>query len=70
MFSKWEKLAAGGLGMINPILHIRVSQIVNFISNTWQRTQWGILLEIVLDDFALEIGMVTPWTQHKVEKCL
>jgi hypothetical protein len=61
-------IAMGGLGLLDPYIHMGVSKIENFISNTWQRTPTGILQEIVLDDFALELGISSPWTVDRLRK--
>jgi hypothetical protein len=64
---KVGSISMGGLGIVDPYIHMGVSQIENFISNTWQKTPTGILQEISLDDFALELGVAVPWTHEALQ---
>jgi hypothetical protein len=59
-------IAMGGLGLLDPYIHMGVSKIENFISNTWQKTPTGTLLEVTIDDLALELGLHTPWDQEQL----
>lgn len=67
---KVGSIAMGGLGIIDPNTYMGVSQIATFISNTWQKTPTGMLLEIALDDLALELGISTPWNQEYLKTSL
>lgn len=63
-------IGEGGLGIIDPYIYMGVSQVVTFISNVWQMTPTGLILEIVVDDFALEMGITMTWSADKPEKGL
>jgi hypothetical protein len=63
-------LDMGGLGIIDPYIHMGVSHLENFVSNTWQQTPTGALLEMALDDFTMELGLSTPWTLERLHKGL
>jgi hypothetical protein len=69
-FVKVGSISMGGLGIIDPYTHMGVSQITTFISNTWQQTPTGKLLETALDDLALELGLSTPWNTEYLKKGL
>jgi hypothetical protein len=54
-------MARGRLGIIDMYCYSGVSQIETLISNLWQGTPTGKLLNIALDDTALELGMSDTW---------
>ena len=56
----------GGLGIADPHTYMGVSQLETFISNTWQKTPMGTLLEVAMNDLALELGLPTPWYQEQL----
>lgn len=51
----------GGLGVIDPFLHMGISQIITLATHTWKRSPTGQLLDTALDDLALEMGLPQPW---------
>jgi hypothetical protein len=57
----------GGLDMMDPYLHMGVSQIESFVSNTWKQNPTGKLMEIALEDLELELGMYQPFDNHKLK---
>ena len=65
---KVGSIEMGGLGIVDPYIHMGVSQIENFITNTWKKTPTGLLQEITLEDFALELGLSMPWIQANLER--
>jgi Reverse transcriptase (RNA-dependent DNA polymerase). len=67
---KVGSLEMGGLGVIDPYVFMGTSQIENFVSNTWRKSPTGMLQEITLEDFALEMGLSMPWTTAKLQQGL
>jgi Reverse transcriptase (RNA-dependent DNA polymerase). len=63
-------ITTGGFGMIDPYLHMGISQIETLITHLWKGTPTGKLLAISMDDIALEIGLSTLWTQEAIRKGL
>jgi hypothetical protein len=51
----------GSLGMIDPYIHMGVSQIETLVTNSWKGTLTGQLIAITLDDIALEMGLCNLW---------
>jgi hypothetical protein len=51
----------GGLGILDAYMYMGVSQVETLISNIWKRMPTGRLLEIALEDIALEIGLKDTW---------
>jgi hypothetical protein len=60
----------GGLGLIDPYIHMGVSHIVTLITHQWKRSPTGLLLDITLDGLALEMGLSSPWQQDQLRKGL
>jgi hypothetical protein len=65
---KVGSVTMGGLGIVDPYIQMGVGKVVYFLSNTWQRTPTGILQEITLDDFTLELGLNMPWSKDLLKK--
>jgi hypothetical protein len=64
-------ISDGGLGIIDLYLHMGVSRIEALVSHLWQRTPTGHLLEVVLDDLGLELGLSKdPWHPDQLSKSL
>lgn len=61
-------ISFGGIGIVDPYIHMGTSQIATFHSNIWQQTPTGRLLEIAIDDLALELGLPIPWTTEHLVK--
>lgn len=57
----------GGLDLCDLYISMGVRQIETFISHTWAQTPTGKLLEITMDDFALEMGLASPWQHNRLE---
>jgi Endonuclease/Exonuclease/phosphatase family./Reverse transcriptase (RNA-dependent DNA polymerase). len=60
----------GGLGILDPYVHMGVAKIASFLTNTWLQTPTGILMDTALDDILLEFGLASPLTRHKVQQGL
>jgi hypothetical protein len=60
----------GGLGIIDPYLHMGVSHIATLITQRWKGSPTGVLLDITLDDLALEMGLPSPWQPAQLRKGL
>jgi len=58
----------GGLGLTDPYVQMGVRKLESFITNTWQKTPTGTLMEIAIDDLMLEIGMQSPFTSLRLLK--
>jgi exonuclease III len=54
-------ISHGGLGLLDAYTHMGVSQVETLISHMWQKTPTGRLLEMALEDIALELGLVNTW---------
>jgi hypothetical protein len=63
-------ISAGGLGLIDPYIHMGVSQVETLITNLWRDTPTGRLLAITLEDIALEMGLSSPWQEHSLRQGL
>jgi hypothetical protein len=51
----------GGLGLMDPYVHMGVRQVESLLTNTWLKTPTGILMEIALDDISMEMGLRSPF---------
>jgi hypothetical protein len=61
----------GGLGIVDPYIHMGVSKLASFLTNTWLQTPTGLLMEIALDDIMLlELGLASPLVLQKVKEGL
>ena len=60
----------GGLGIVDPYVHMGVSHIEALVTHHWKGTPTGKLLDIALDDLALELGLSHPWQQDQLKRGL
>jgi hypothetical protein len=67
---KVGSINSGGLGVLDLYTYMGVSQLDNFIMNTWKKTPTGVLQEIAVEDFAMEIGVSTPWSPASLRQGL
>jgi hypothetical protein len=59
-------LENGGLGLLDAYIHLGVSKVKTLLlTNIWQRTPTGMLLEMALDD--LEIGLPNTWQSTSLQ---
>jgi hypothetical protein len=49
----------GGLGIMDPYIHMGASHITALITHRWQGTPTGKLLDVTIDDLALEMGIAS-----------
>jgi exonuclease III len=57
-----------GLGLMDPYIKMGVGQLETYISNTWTQTPTGQLLEVVMDDVLMEMGLQSPFDSSVVLK--
>jgi hypothetical protein len=62
-------LLQGGLGLMDPYIHMGVSHVTALITHRWQGTPTGKLLDMAIDDLVLEMG-IASWQPEKVKKGL
>jgi hypothetical protein len=67
---RMSSINSGGFGMIDPYLHMRISQIEMLITHLWTGTPTGKLLAISIDDITLEMGLSTLWTPDAIRNGL
>jgi hypothetical protein len=60
----------GGLGILDAYTHMGASKVDTLVSNIWKGTPTGRLLELALEDLALEIGLQDPWQLHTLKQGL
>lgn len=63
-------IQSGGLGIIDPYLHMGASQVETLVSSIWEGTPTGRLLEIALEDIAMGIGLTNTWDLETLKKGL
>ena len=63
-------IPTGGLGLIDPYLHMGISQVETLITHLWKGTPTGRLIAISLEDIALEIGLSTLWKPDAIRQGL
>lgn len=60
----------GGLGLLDAYIHMGTSQVDTLISHIWQKTPTGLLLEMALEDIALELGLPDTWHPQVLQQGL
>lgn len=50
----------GGLGLMDTYIQLGTRQIESFLTNTWQKTPTGMLIELAVDEIMLEMGVQSP----------
>jgi hypothetical protein len=52
--------------MLDPYIHMGVSQIETIVTQVWQGTPTGQLIALALDDIVLEMGLPNVWQQENL----